>query len=167
MLLKLLILFAPLLLATSFYEIKVTGMDGKTFSTEQFRGRNIAIGVVDGKSPDPNFVRFLDSLQAANSDLQVIIIPANDLTKGAYTEAAKSAYKAAKSSFLVLKPSGVLIESKDRSELVQWLTTVDKNGHFQIDLVSANALFVLSKEGELKSVFAGGFPEKALMEALQ
>lgn len=167
MLLKLLISIVPLILSSSFYDLLMINMDGKAISMEKLKGKAVAIGVVDGKSPDPGFVRFLDSLQVANPALQVIVVPANDLTKGAYSESARSAYKAVKSNFIVLRPVAVLAESKDRGELITWLTSVEKNGHFQIDAVGANALFVLSRDGELRSVLAGGFPEKALTEALQ
>jgi hypothetical protein len=166
MFLKLMIAFLYLTLATSFYSLSITNIDGKPVGSEKLKGRLIAIGVVDAKAPDPAFVRFLDSLQSARQELQVMILPASDLTKGTYSEASKLPYKDLKSSLIVLKPSGIFTE-KDKNDLTRWLTSVDQNGHFQVDVTTASMLFVLSKEGELKSVLGSGFPEKVLTNALQ
>lgn len=161
----LLVLLASMISTSSFYEMILENSEGKRIPIEKLKGKSVVVAIVDAKSAKSDFVAYLDSLQSARQDIQVLLLPASDLLSNAAV--LNTAEIKSSTGLITLKPSQVKSNSKNRGKLISWLTSVSENGHFQIDEVTSNSVFVLSKEGELRSVLATGFPENALMDALQ
>ncbi|HLO81346.1 MAG TPA: hypothetical protein VK166_10325 [Chitinophagaceae bacterium] len=161
---KTLSIIALYYLAVGFYSVSAISTEGKTVSMATYKDKTVVIALVDAVNPDLAFLSKIGGI--ANTGLQVIIQPLNDLSTASATE-AKTVSKNLGSNVLVLKTAAFGSRDKAKGELIYWLANADQNGHFQIDAVTANTVFVVSKDGELKSVLAGGFPDKALTEALQ
>ena len=161
----LLVFLASVISTSSFYEMILENSEGKRIPVEKIKGKSVIVAIIDAKSAKSDFVAYLDSLQSARQDIQVLLLPASDLLSNAVIQ--NTAEIKASTGLITLKPSQVKSNSKNRGKLISWLTSVSENGHFEIDGISANSVFVVSKEGELRSVLSTGFPENALMDALQ
>jgi glutathione peroxidase-family protein len=163
---KALLYIISIIVSTGFYDLSLTTINDDKVVMDNLKGKKIAIGVIDSRLPDSTFVSFLDSLQNAKQGLQVILLPANDLSNGLEIESGKVAYTKARSNMVILKPMAIQSNTKQRGDLISWLTSVEHNSHFQIDAVSANSLFIISSDGDLRSVFNAGFTVKALADAI-
>src|SRR6185436_18331579 len=65
-------------LTTGFYDIKFESLDGVLIKTSSYQGKKCVIVVVSANTASVNLVRYLDSIQKANINVQVIAIPTND-----------------------------------------------------------------------------------------
>src|SRR6266542_1655511 len=62
----------------SFYEIKFESLDGTIIKTSAYQGKKCVITVVSANVAGVNLVHYLDSIQKANTNVQVIAIPTNE-----------------------------------------------------------------------------------------
>src|SRR5580765_7724262 len=79
-LILLLILFftGHLMAQSSLYDISIPGLNGKTISMSDYKGRKIIVAAVSPDNLQNGQLRFLDSLQLSNPSLAVIAVPATD-----------------------------------------------------------------------------------------
>lgn len=161
---KTLSIIALYYLAVGFYSVSAISTEGKTVSMATYKDKTVLIAVVDAVNPDLAFLSKIGGM--TNTGLQVIIQPLSDLSTSS-DAGLKTVSRNIGNNVLILKTAAFGSKDKAKGELIYWLANADQNGHFQVDAVTANTVFVVSKDGELKSILAGGFPDKALTEALQ
>lgn len=143
-------------LIDDLYKVEVKTIDGDKVNLSDFKGKKIlfvTLPVVDGDTSLS--VSELIKLETKYySSLVVIGIPAEDL--GYKTEdklKTKKLYKDQKPNFIILEGMKVKKTSgADQSLLFQWLTSKDKNRHFDQDIQGAGQKFFVDEKGELYAV---------------
>jgi glutathione peroxidase-family protein len=150
------------------YDISIQGIDGKSISLASYQGKKILIAAVSADNLQKGQLRFLDSLQAGNPAVAVIAIPASDY-KGANDSLVIDGVK--KSSTLrmqVAAADGVKkTNGSKQNRLMQWLTSVSSNTHFDLDVTTDNQLYVISESGVLYAVLEKGAPASLINQLLK
>ena len=146
---------------SSFYDIKFETLDGSVIKTSAYKGKKVVIAVVSGNAAGVTLVRYLDSMQKATLNLQVIAIPTGDFDGSISTQNLKELKK--NISIVVTKPLKVKKANVSlQHPLFQWLTQVQENQHFDRDVEAEGQVFVVSAKGTLYSVLPKDVPAKVL-----
>lgn len=153
---------------SSVYSISIQGLNGKTISLSDYKGKKIIIAAVSADNLQKGQLRFLDSIQANNPSVAVITVPASDY-KGANDSLTIDGVK--KSNTLkmqVAAADGVKKANGARqNRLMQWLTSVSLNTHFDLDVTTDNQLYVISESGILYAVLEKGAPPGLINQLLK
>lgn len=135
----------------SFYDIKFEALDGSVIKTSSYQGKKVIIAVVSNNAGSVTLVRYLDSVQKANSTVQVIAIPTGDFNGDVREQGLKTIKKnlsiIVAAPLRVKKANGAL-----QHPLFAWLTQAKQNQHFDMDVNSEGQLFFVSAKGTLYSV---------------
>lgn len=153
----------------SFYDLKVQTAYGGRFDLLQYKGQKVVVAAVNiDNFKKKTALQFWDSLQAAHPKIAFVLIPADDhdsTVKGGDTPVADSVATTEDSTILqdvkgrvsermVLAEMGKTKKAQgDRQHpLMQWLTNVKLNKHFNLEVESDVQIYVISESGELYSV---------------
>ncbi len=149
------------------YKIQFTSIDDQNISMSNFEGKRIL--VVSIKAPKAGVAEFkyLDSLQNAVSDLQIIIVPVIDEFRQTGKTAVSAAKRLLKSNVIVAQSSQVRKNAeKYQHPLFQWLTSASNNAHFDMD-GKPGQYYLISAEGTLYGVLDNDAPHEVLEQFLQ
>jgi glutathione peroxidase-family protein len=150
---------------SSFYEIKFESIDGTLIKTSAYQGKKVVVAVVSANTAGVSLVKYLDSVQKANSSVQVIAIPTADFDGSVTIQDLKDLKK--NISIVVAKPQKVKKSNASlQHPLFVWLTQSKENQHFDKDVEGEGQLFVVSAKGTLYSVLPKDAPKTIIAKAI-
>ncbi len=153
------------LFAGGFYEIKFESLDGTTIQTSFYKGKKVVIAVVSANTAGVNLVRYLDSIQKTNANVQVIAIPTNDFDGSVAVQDLKDLKK--NLTIVVAKPLKVRkVNASLQHPLFVWLTQSKENKHFNMDVDAEGQVFVISAKGTLYSVLSKDTPNEVISKVM-
>jgi glutathione peroxidase-family protein len=156
-------IFPPL----DLYKIEFNSLDGQQISMGDYAGKRILVVSVDGPTASTVQFNYLDSLQTALEDIQVIIVPVIDDYRRTGKASVTAAKKLLKSRLIVAETSLVRRNAeKYQHPLFQWLTNASNNAHFNVD-GKPGQYYLISSKGTLYGVLDQGAPHSVLEQALQ
>jgi len=155
------LIIAALLLSTQVkaqtpYGLSFPGINGQTINLEGYAGKKLLVVVLNAAAPDKAHLQMIDSLRNANKDsLSVIGVPVEDFGEP-LSDTALSALL--KDSFGLHYPiaqtgKGSKTNEEDQQVLLQWLTRVDQNYHFDRDITEDGQTYLINEEGTLFGLF--------------
>jgi glutathione peroxidase len=152
---------------TSIYDVQFQKLNGGNVNVSQFSNKKIIVIAFSAANPDGARLHYLDSLQTADTTLQVIGVPATDFSGQGNNGVLNALSNSLSSKFVMSKQSLVKkIAGNNQHSLFKWLTQVTENGHFDADVVSDGQLFLISNTGSLYSVLENGAPNNILTQVL-
>ena len=144
---------------SDIYSIEVKNIDGNKIDMNQFRGRKILVIVLPLSSHDTTVTASqIGQLQTKyQKSLVVIGIPAEEtgFKKGEETS-LKKFYKDEGVNIIITEKMNVK-KGSQQATLFQWLTSKDKNHHFEQDVEGVGSKFFVDEGGELYGVMGPGF----------
>lgn len=152
---------------SGFYNLSVADIEGNTVPLSSFQDRKIVFSLFGAGAPQPQQLRFLDSLQTANPSVKFIAVPAEEFAGPGQSQALRNLRNAhcpgvlMTAPMLVTKGSGL-----NQHPVFQWLTDVNRNAHFDND-AAAGQLFMVAPGAKLYSVLAAGAPTEVIQQTLQ
>lgn len=161
--LLLLLSFRPL--DGGIYDITVTTIDGSKISLSRFKGKKLLFLLLPLSAQDTALsVKDIALLQTKyESSLVVIGIPSEE---AGYTtrdaDKLKKTYKASSASIIITEGMKVK-KGTGQFTLFEWLTSKDKNHHFDHDVRGVGSKFFVDEEGDLYAVMT---PRLALTDPL-
>ena len=130
-----------------------------------YQGKKIIIAVVSGNEESINLVKYLDSVQRANTDIRAIAIPTGDFNGSISARSLNDLRK--NISILVTKPLKVKrANGAQQHPLFSWLTQSSENKHFNMDAEGEGQIFIVSGKGTLYGVLPKGTPWKYISKAI-
>jgi glutathione peroxidase-family protein len=141
------------LTADDVYNVSFPDVSGKTIWMKSFRGKKVIVVVINAKSPDIGYLRYLSQLQSKSKAYQIIAIPSIEFS-GNLDPAKISELRAKeKLSFLVAQPSELKMSAKSRQHpLMAWITNKDRNEHFGEDIDVTEKIFIINENGVLYAI---------------
>jgi len=142
---------------------------GNAISLKQYTGKKILIAIVGNdlwkdKSPLLQF----DSLQKANPSIVVIVLPASDFGNASDSTIVSQDLQSSKSGLIKSSPAKVKKSNgKDRPQIIQWLSDVQMNSHFDMDVLTDYQLYFINETGALYAVLGKGASSATINELLQ
>lgn len=153
---------------SGFYTLSVTDIEGNTVQLSSFQDKKIVFSLISAGAPQPQQLRFLDSLQTANPAIKIIAVPAEEFAGPGQPQALRNLRNAhcpgvlMTASMQVTKASGL-----NQHPVFQWLTNVNRNSHFDNDAAAGGQLFMVAPGAKLYGVLAAGAPTEVIHQALQ
>jgi glutathione peroxidase-family protein len=162
------ILLAVFLWAGSVYDINIELVaSGQPVSLSSFAGKKVIITSFSADNPDTVQLRFLDSLQAADTSLQIIAVPAIDSSNTFSDQSIANLQDSLLLNFIITKSASVSKDAgSNQQALFHWLTNAAENGHFDADVTGPGQLFIISRSGILYSVLESNVPVAVLTSVL-
>ena len=118
----------------NFYDIKFESIDGTIIKTSSYQGKKCIIAVVSANASSVNLVRYLDSIQKGNTNVQVIAIPTGEFDGSVSIQDLKNLKK--NLSIIVAKPLKVRkLNASLQHPLFVWLTQDTENKHFNKEIL--------------------------------
>ncbi len=161
-------IFSPLmvLLLLSFrpfegiYDITLTTIDGNKIELDQYKGKKLLILLLPLSARETTvFINDIARLQSKyKNSLVVIGIPAEEA--GYKTQDAgelKLIYKDIAANIIITEGQKVK-KGTGQSSLFQWLTSKDKNHHFDQDVRGVGSKFFVDEKGDLYAVIGPYLP---------
>ena len=142
---------------------------GKAISLRQYSGKKMLIAIVGSDQwKDKSPLLQLDSIQKANPTIVVIVLPASDFGNSIDSTIVSKDLQESKTGVIT---SGLIPVKKAngsaRPKIVQWLTEVQLNSHFDMDVLTDYQLYFINESGELYAVLGKGFSNVTINELLQ
>ena len=141
---------------------------GQPVSMYSFANKKILIATISSDSPDTVLLRFLDSLQTADTSLKVMAVPViagNDAVNDRFIADLQNSMAL---DFIITKSARARKnEGANQHSLFRWLTNVTRNGHFDTDVGGPGQLFIISRSGILYSVLENNVPRQILNRVLK
>ncbi len=153
------------------YDLSFPGLAaGQTIALSQYEGKKLLVVVVNAAAPDAIQLRMLDSLyRKDSSSLSVIAIPVDDF--GAPMDDSLLYHdlkdSLALSYILAQTGKGAKAAEGEQHVLLQWLTHVEDNSHFDKDITEEGRAYLLSETGSLYGLFAKEVTSSELENAIQ
>lgn len=142
----------------TIHDLTVTEKGGGERKLDVFRGKSLVITILNPFSPDTALVHYLEDLQKSTSSIQVIVVPMMELGGKEESKVKSSNYLNQISNNLIVTES--LWCSKKFKEkqhaLMSWLTSKEKNSHFDVDAYMQGQLFMVDGSGNLFGHLGGG-----------
>jgi glutathione peroxidase len=153
----------------SIYDIDIQLVaSGQPVSLYSFANKKILIATISNADPDTVQLRFLDSLQTADTSLSVIAVPViagNDAGNDRFIASLQNSMGL---DFIITKSTRVKKnEGANQHSLFRWLTNVTGNGHFDSDVGGPGQLFIISRSGILYGVLENNVPLHILTNTLK
>lgn len=164
-----LIAFALLSFTTqsSIYNIQFKKLNGGNVSMAEFTNKKIIVIPFNATNPDALKLHYLDSLQTADTLLQIIGVPATDFSGEGNNGSLNNLYNSLSAKFIMTKQSQVKKETTIYQHvLFKWLTHVSENSHFNEDVDASDKLFIISKAGTLYGILPKETPNSILIQVL-
>lgn len=141
----------------SFYDLQFESLNGTTIKTSAYQGKKVVVAVVSAHANSISLVRYLDSVQKANTGVQVIAIPTGDFRGSVNMQDLKDLKKSL--AIILTKPLRVKKNNAAlQHPLFKWLTKATENKHFDMDVQDEGQVFVISERGTLYSVLPKNAP---------
>lgn len=159
----LLLSFRPL--DGGIYDITVTTIDGNQIALSQFRGKKLLFLLLPLSAQDTMVsVNDIGRLQTKyQSSVVVIGIPCEEAGyKARDADKLKKTYKASSANIIITEGMKVK-KGTGQFSLFEWLTSKDKNHHFDQDVRGVGSKFFVDEEGDLYAVMT---PKLALTDPL-
>jgi glutathione peroxidase len=139
----------------SFYDFKVSDIDGKDYSFSQLKGKKVLIVNTASKCGNTPQYAELEKLYQSNKDKNLVIIgfPANNFANqepGTNEEIKSYCQKNYGVSFPMM--SKISVKGNDIHPLYKWLTTKSLNGVKDSDVTWNFQKYLISEEGKLIDV---------------
>ena len=150
------------------YDISIPGLDGKSINLADYQGKKILIAAISTANLQSGQLRFLDSLQVSNPSAVVIAVPASDYKQANDSITLDGIKKNSSLQLVVAAADGVKKgNGAKQNRLIQWLTSVSANTHFDLDVTTDNQLYVISESGILFAVLEKGAPASLINQLLK
>ncbi|TKK64358.1 hypothetical protein FC093_22660 [Ilyomonas limi] len=156
--------------AQTVYGLSFPALDGQTISLEGYSGKKLLVVVLNAAAPDSKQLQMIDSFYNANkTTLSVVGVPVEDFGTP-LSDTALSSYL--KDSLALHYPiaqtgKGSKVNEEDQQPLLQWLTRVDLNNHFDKDITADGLSYMISESGVLFGLFQKTALPAELEDALQ
>src|SRR3954470_23299239 len=125
---------------SSLYDIKFEALDGTIIKMNAYQGKKIVVAVISANSDGLLLAHYLDSVQKANTSVQVIIIPTADFKGSVSSRDLKDLKK--NISVTVAKPLKVKKSNGYlQHPLFVWLTEAKENTHLNVDVETEGEVF--------------------------
>jgi glutathione peroxidase-family protein len=129
--------------------------------TSAYRGKKVIITVLSAGQENLQLVSFLDSVQRANDQVKVIVVPTDEFQGNISSRDLANLKQSL--SITITQPLQVRKNKQDHQHpLFVWLTSVQENGHFNTDVKAEGQVFIVNAKGTLYSVLAKGTPLKTI-----
>jgi glutathione peroxidase-family protein len=161
--LKLLVLFIT---GISFYTININALDGRPVNIFELSGKKVLIMPFNQSPACAAQLLKLDSLQRADSSIQVIATPAIDFGSYSSTDSLQHFKDSLGLNILITQPMMVK-KGGNQDSLYQWLTQVDNNNHFDSGVASEGRIFIINEEGVLYAVTGQNVATSEVFQLLQ
>lgn len=139
--------------AKDFYDIQFVDSGGKQIIMNSFKGKKIMIVVINAKSPDISYLRFLNILQRKSSTYQIIAVPSTEFSGLSNPDNLNLVKSSENLSIIIARASEVKKSSKSRQHsLLAWLTDKEQNHHFDQDVDVTEKMFFVSETGILYGI---------------
>jgi glutathione peroxidase len=150
------VLFSLLLVpfvARDFYTIQFPDAAGKNVTMSTFKGKKVIVAVINAKSPDISYLRYLNQLQGKSSNLQIIAVPSTDFAGLSDPTRIDQVKSSEKLSIIMAKPGELRKDAKSMQHpLLEWLTSKEQNQHFDLDIEATDKLFFINESGILYGI---------------
>jgi len=160
----------PILGQDKIYDLNVeTAYDGR-FDMSQLKGQKVVVAAISLETlKNKSTIQFWDSLKAANPKIGFILIPAVDVGADSDDSTVMREVTNRTPEKLILSGAGrVKKDSRDKQHpIMQWLTDVKKNRHFDMEVESDVQIYVVSESGELYAVLTKNTQLKVLNQVLK
>ena len=153
---------------STIYDLNIQTPDANTINISNFKGQKILFVSVTVDNLKPEDLVYWDSLQKSNPGLAVVLIPANDLGI-AIDDSTIEAINSNVSKNLILSASVQVkkAEGPNQNPVLQWLTHVEQNGHFNEEVTTNEQIYVVSESGILCAVLEQGVPVTVIDRVLK
>lgn len=154
---------------SGIYDLNIQTFAGDSINMATLQGHKILIVSATANNLQPADMNFWDSVQASNSPLAVILIPANDMGNIVNDDSAVNAISTNVPGNIILA-AGALVkkqEAQDQNPILQWLTQSNENTHFNTDVVTDEQIYVVSESGVLYAVLEKGVPAQVIDHVLK
>lgn len=143
--------------------------NGKAISLKQYAGKKMLIAIVGNDLwKDKSPLLQLDSIQKANPSIVVVVLPASDFGNSSDSALVSQDLQSSKTGLIKSAPAPVKKSNgAARSNIVQWLTDVQLNSHFDMDVLTDYQLYFINETGGLYAVLGKGFSNATVNELLQ
>jgi glutathione peroxidase len=150
----------------SFYDFKVTSIDGQPFDLSALKGKKVlVVNVASRCGHTPQYAQ-LEELYLKYKDRNFVIIgfPANNfLGQEPGTNAEIKEFCTSKYNVTFPMMSKISVKGKDMDPLYKWLTSKDKNGVLDAPVKWNFQKFMINEQGQVSGFAAPGddpFDEK-------
>jgi glutathione peroxidase-family protein len=152
---------------SSIYDIQVKSVQGNTISMSSYVNKKILVTVINSTAPNAGRLRYLDSLQNADTSLKVIAVPAKEFG-GIGNDAALAALHNSLGLQILITKSAFVTRGagSNQQPLFKWLTNVNNNTHFDTDVEATGKFFIISRTGVLYSILSTEVPANVLSQVL-
>lgn len=151
-----------------FYNLVIQDINDSTVHMSSFQGKNVVVAEFDASNPDLDFLSGLDNLEASDSGLVVLMVPATDFHGSLNSRQLQTLKSAIKGRNLVTE-TGMVSKSAGNAQLslFKWLTNVSENTHFDTDVTAENQIFLISPKGELYAALGKATPIELVSSLLK
>ena len=136
------------------YDLSIKTIDGEKIELSQFRGKKMLFIILPLSKTDTTVsINDISQLQAKyQGSLVVIGLPAEEsgFRKGEEGK-LKKLYKEASANFIIAEGMKVK-KGNEQAGIFQWMTSKDKNRHFDQDVRGVGSKFFVDEAGELYAV---------------
>jgi glutathione peroxidase-family protein len=153
---------------SSFYNIEVAKSNEDKISLTSLKSKKVLVTAFNTSNPDYGYLKYLNTLQIENSQLAIIAVPAMDFGGEISDKRLKSIRDSIPTNIIVTKP-GYVKKQKGNSQhkLFKWLTSVDENSHFDVDVQTDDPLYLISESGILYAVLHKTVTTEVLVQLLK
>ena len=139
--------------AVDLYTIQFPDSAGRIVNMNSFKGKRIIVAVINAKSPDVSYLKYLNQLQSKSDSIQVIAVPSTEFA-GLFDPSKIDQLKtSSKISILLAKPSELKKSAKSNQHpLMAWLTDKEQNKHFDEDIDVTEKLYFINGSGVLYAI---------------
>ena len=155
--LLIMVLFKAPDFATSIYDLNIQSVDGKSISLSDYKGKKMIFEISSPSNLQDSKISFFDSLQKANPNIVVFIVPMQDFNTGSITDQVGLIKKTV--SPMVILTTGVNAKKTQgisQNIVLKWLTNASENSHFDADVDTDEQMYMVNESGELYAVLQKG-----------
>ena len=139
-----------------FYLFELSDISGRTISLRDYRGKKVLVILTNSSTPDSVRVgKIVKVTKEFGAKLATIVIPISDFNSTSIDISKDYLKKFQKEGIIVTEPVLAKKTSQQQSVFLKWLTSKDKNNHFDIDVEVPFQMFAISEKGRLYAVMAG------------
>lgn len=151
-------------------DISFTDADNKEVQAKNFEGRKLLIAIAGAAYLQRHGLSLLNGLAEKYPDLNVVLVPGEDLGEdSATTGKVTDSLNQRKIRNVSVSRSGKVKKAAKQQQhpLVQFVTNVQSNTHFDNDITTDLTVCVVSESGVMYALLEEGFFAKTLDEILQ
>jgi len=159
---------AQLIAQSSLYDITIKELQGKNINMADYKGKKIIVAAVSADNLQNGQLAYLDSIQVNNPSVIVIAVPAADY-RGANDSLVVDGIKKKQLLHIIITAAEEVKKDKGHKQnrLINWLTALAANTHFDLDVTTDNQLYFISESGALYAVLEKGTPAGLINQLLQ